>query len=234
MAVQHIDFSFFHLRAPATNLGLGRVQADRAVQHWFDLLDIRFDRMQLPAPVIAIRLCGGHGQPFSAESGTLSFAEHDERRQNGSIAHLAERLGARIGEDSVHGVVAVAEHRPQHAWQACIEFDEVPRCASTPAAPANPHAPELLAELRRTSSLVLRRPLWLLSEPRLLETDGRGPRYQGRLKLLSGPERIESGWWDSDGIARDYYVAANPGGVHVWIYRDRAGNGRWYLHGMFG
>ena len=40
MAVQHVLFSFFHLQAPATHLTLGCVQADRAVQHWFDLLKI--------------------------------------------------------------------------------------------------------------------------------------------------------------------------------------------------
>ncbi|MDH3440014.1 MAG: DNA polymerase Y family protein, partial [Gammaproteobacteria bacterium] len=118
MAVQHIEFSFFHLQMPATHLGLGCVQADRAVQHWFDLLEIKFERMALPAPVIAIRLCAGQGQSFTAETETLQFHPHDRKCAAGSIAHLAERLSAHIGDESVHGVMTVAEHRPQYAWQA--------------------------------------------------------------------------------------------------------------------
>ena len=44
----------------------------------------------------------------------------------------------------------------------------------------------------------------------LAEVDGR-PCRRGPLKLLSGPERIESGWWDSGeasgDIRRDYFIA---------------------------
>jgi protein ImuB len=233
-AVQDIAFSFFHLRSPATRLNLGRVQADRAVQHWFDLLEICFERLDLPAPVIAIRLCGGHGQAFSPVTGDLPFRQANSARQYTPMAHLAERLNARMGDGAVHGVMAVAEHRPQYAWQARNSYDEVPNCAKAPAFAAEPHAPDLLAGVRRTNSLVLRRPLWVLDEPRLLKTERDRPCYRGVLKRVSGPERIETGWWDDDGIARDYFVAVNPHGAYLWVYRDRGRERHWYLHGMFG
>ncbi len=235
MAVQHIEFSFFHLQAPATNLGLGCVRADRAVKHWFDLLEIKFDRLALPAPVIAIRLSAGHGQSFTAQTGVLALDAETQHRPEGSIAWLAERLAARIGDASVHGVRTVAEHRPQRAWLAHSSYDGVPHCQGGPAFHVDPQAPELLAEIRRTNSLVLQRPLWMLPEPERLEDERGCPRYHGRLALLAGPERLETGWWDEDGIARDYYVAVSPGGVHLWIYQDRGRDkGCWYLHGMFG
>ena len=235
VAVQQIEFSFFHLRLPATHLNLGCVQPDRAVSHWFDLLGIRFERLALPAPVIAIRLCAGQGHAFTAETGTLPFNRSEAERQDTAIAHLAERLAARIGDESVHGVHTVAEHRPHCAWDTCYRFDDTPRCATNPAFDVDSHAPELLADIRRTQRLVLRRPLWMLTVPEPLCTDGDTPCYQGLLTLVSGPERLETGWWDDDGIARDYFVAVNPKGVHLWIYRDRSRNGRrWYLHGMFG
>lgn len=235
MAVQHIEFSFFHLQMPATHLGLGCVQADRAVQHWFDLLAIKFDRLTLAAPVIAIRLCAGRSQSFTAETEALQFNPHDRKRSGGSFLHLAERLSAHIGDESVHGVMTAAEHRPQYAWQAHSSYDDVPHCQGGAAFHVDPYAPELLTEIRRTNSLVLQRPLWILQEPQLLDSDHDGPRYHGRLDLKAGPERLETGWWDDDGIARDYFVAVNPKGVHLWIYRDRGREcGRWYLHGMFG
>ena len=97
------------------------------------------------------------------------------------------------------------------------------------------HAPELLAEIHRTNRLVLQRPLWVLPEPEPLLADSGVLYYQGPLKLLEGPERLETGWWDDDGIARDYFVAVNPVGVHLWIYRNRnQDKGAWYVHGKFG
>jgi protein ImuB len=236
MAVQQIEFVFFHLQAPATHLQLGCVQADRAVQHWFELLEIKFDRMVLAAPVIAIQLRGGEGQRFAAETDVLPFNKQERQRRNTSITHLAERLSARIGGEAVHGVMTIAEHRPQHAWQRRNAFAGVPHCASVPGYQGHPDVSGLLADIQRTNSLVLQRPLWMLQKPERLGTEQGMPCYQGRLRFLGGPERLETGWWDDDSIARDYFVASNPRGVHLWVYQDRSkdGNQLWYLHGMFG
>jgi protein ImuB len=72
--------------------------------------------------------------------------------------------------------------------------------------------------------------LWLLAQPRLLSLVGDAPSYDGRLTLLAGPERIESGWWDGHDVARDYFVACNPDEALLWVYRER---GAWHLHGFF-
>lgn len=74
------------------------------------------------------------------------------------------------------------------------------------------------------SSGNVHRPLWLLPRPRLCR--------DGRLVLKSGPERIESGWWDGRGVARDYYVAQDRSGARLWVYCDRA-SGEWFVHGLF-
>jgi protein ImuB len=68
------------------------------------------------------------------------------------------------------------------------------------------------------------RPLWLLPKPL--------PCHDGRLKLTSGPERIESGWWDGRDATRDYYVAEDRSGAQLWVYCDRV-SGEWYVHGVF-
>lgn len=233
MAVQHVQFRFFHLQAPATHLPLGCVQADRAVQHWYDLLTIKFERLDLPEPVIAIQLCAGQGQPFSAKTSILPFAGQVTRQQNTSLTQLAQRLGAYIGEELVHGVMTVAEHRPHYAWRSRSAVAEVPHCANVPGYQDADLSP--LTEIQRNSGLILRRPLWMLREPELLTTLQSLPFYRGALTLLDGPERLETGWWDDDGIARDYFVARNPKGVHLWVYQNRSReDGAWYLHGIFG
>ena len=226
---------FFHLQQDASSLTLGRVQAGQDVEHWFELLRIQFERINLPAPVIAIRLRGGQGQLATMGTGALSFSDAASSRDT-SIACLVERLSARMGEASVHGVAAVAEHRPQNAWRRSPLLGDAPHCAAATTFDYwnERDMPQLLHTFQRTGSLLLRRPLWMLDTPEVLAVKQELPVYRGTLTLLDGPERLESGWWDDEGIARDYFVARTDDGVHVWVYRDRRASAAWYLHGIFG
>ncbi len=47
-----------------------------------------------------------------------------------------------------------------------------------------------------------------------------------------GPERIESGWWDTAHHRRDYYRVATDRGPWFWLYRDLQQK-CWFLHGVF-
>jgi protein ImuB len=59
------------------------------------------------------------------------------------------------------------------------------------------------------------------------------------LQLLSGPERIETGWWDAALAERDYFIAQTPEGALVWIYRARlplsveTAEQGWFMQGRF-
>ena len=66
----------------------------------------------------------------------------------------------------------------------------------------------------------------MLAEPQPLDD------WEGA--LITGPERIESGWWDGHDVRRDYYVARSRAGVRLWIFRERPPGQRWFLHGVFG
>lgn len=223
MQVQRVRFSFFHLRAAATHRMLGSVQAGRNADHWFELLEVQFDRMTLPEAVISIRLRGGPGQLSSSVTDSLIFAPSTKSR-SGSIACLVERLNARMGDACVHGVATVAEHRPQYAWRPVSVSDAAPRGTAMTGC-GNEHL----------QPLKLWRPLWMLKEPERLASEDARPLYQGPLTLVDGPERLESGWWDDAGIARDYFVALTVKGAHLWIYQDRnTKKVSWYLHGIFG
>jgi len=70
------------------------------------------------------------------------------------------------------------------------------------------------------------RPGWLLATPQ--------PLYDPDLRILSGPERIESGWWDEDDVRRDYYVVETVQGQRGWAYTAAgARHGPFMLHGWF-
>ena len=79
-----------------------------------------------------------------------------------------------------------------------------------------------------------RRPFWILERPRPLEFHHGRPWFEGRLKIESGPERIETGWWDGRDVTRDYFVVSSSSGMRLWIYRQRRIPRRWFLHGVFG
>lgn len=90
------------------------------------------------------------------------------------------------------------------------------------------------------------RPALLLRRPRPMED-----REVSQLRFYSGRpvERIEHGWWEgragppgspSPGRRRDYFIARDPHGRNLWIYREGHGEGavenrpsEFFLHGAF-
>ncbi|WP_085632995.1 MULTISPECIES: DNA polymerase Y family protein [unclassified Pseudomonas] len=69
------------------------------------------------------------------------------------------------------------------------------------------------------------RPGWLLDEPQAVP--------EGAARILMGPERIESGWWDGDDVRRDYYLIQNRAGQQGWAYRTVGEGGPLWLQGWF-
>ncbi len=70
------------------------------------------------------------------------------------------------------------------------------------------------------------RPAWLLPEPRPCRADD--------LRLIDGPERIETGWWDGQDCRRDYWVAHDASGHRLWVFREYKPRDGWFVHGVFG
>ena len=216
--VQALEWRFEHRQSPVTRLRLRFVEPvaeGRRIAHVFHE---RLARLVLPEPVRSVRLASG---PLIELPGAARALFATDRRESGAaVPQLVERLRARLGVEAVHGLGLVPEHRPESAWR--IDYHCTPGGGRGPA----------VAEAPETAL----RPLWLLPEPQPLGAGS--PRYQGALALEEGPERIESGWWDGRDVARDYYVARNPAGVRLWVYRERPRRGRaageWFLHGVFG
>ena len=206
---ERLDFTLLHEHRQRTRFALELVAASRHADHLLTLLRERLSNLELPQPAIAIRLTCTRSQPLDPSSQPML---PDDRVQSEAAIRLLEKLQTRLGSDVVRGLRQFADHRPERAWTSCPPGNDATE--STP----------------KSSGL---RPLWLLPQPQLLHEDGTVPCLDGPLTLLAGPERIESGWWDGQPVARDYFVACDPKQAVLWIYRERNAGARWFLQGLF-
>ncbi|MFJ3483053.1 Y-family DNA polymerase [Pseudomonas sp. NPDC090202] len=69
------------------------------------------------------------------------------------------------------------------------------------------------------------RPGWLLREPE--------PLSAASVRVLAGPERIESGWWDGGDVRRDYFLVETRNGQRGWAYRNVGDDSGLLLQGWF-
>jgi protein ImuB len=213
LALAHERYIGVKTGIPATHVRFALAAPAREHAHLIAVLRERLARVALPAPVESITLTTLTTAALASRN--LGLLPGDDVVAS---VPLIDRLRARLGEDAVTLVAPHAEYRPERAWRERGEIRAEPagknRGALDSFDPAFP------------------RPVWLLSEPEPL-----GHLLEAQPWVLrDGPERIESGWWDGADVRRDYFVAENPRGETVWIYRDhRYGidDGEWFLHGVF-
>jgi protein ImuB len=230
--VQRLRLKLRHRTGPETQVSLGLASITSEQRRLLDVAVQKLNRLELKAPVRGIELISGSLRALSAAS-LDAFAGLTGASGRDTAPQLVERLRARLGEEAVYGFCLIPEYRPEAAWRRVREL------RATAASQA------ILAE-------GMPRPVWLLNEP----------LPWSKPQILQGPERIESGWWDGHGVARDYYVAHchHPAKLHngtklsqgakqlqganlchdaklchgakLWVFQELKSR-RWYLHGVF-
>ena len=246
-AVRRLLFEALHDRgrrqteAPVTPIELRFALPGHAPEPMLVVLRERLALLTLQAPVHTLVLRCDEVLERSSRSASLL---PDPVSAEENLGHLIERLQARLGHDQVRRLVLAEDHRPESAYRV-EALDELPtlaepvRASATAPAGVDARVPAggPFGPARPTP-----RPLWLLDEPQPLTERRQRPWWQGPLKLLAGPERIEGGWWDGHFIERDYFIAENERSQWVWIFRTRGGtedslspaSPRWFLQGIFG
>lgn len=195
---------------PLEQMQLTLLQPGRDPQHLLRLWQEKLERHTLRAPVEGLELQVKQLLPLQPLTQDLLGTA---QKSAAAFVQTLERLKNRLGEQVIQQPFCMADHRPEKSGQQA-------------AFPASDHPLSHEQEMQR--------PLWLLPQPRPLaqSTDG-GPCLHGPLTLLSGPERIESGWWDSHDQRRDYYIARSRQRQRLWIFRDLNKPPQWFLHGFF-
>lgn len=206
--------------AAVTRLEVALAEPSRDGAHLLVLLRERLAQLQLPAPTLDLRLQAediARRPPPNAELFPTPASEEE------GLTRLIERLQARLGREQVLRLVPLQDHRPERASAWRVADAKIQPARAREAGPA-----------RRLAA----RPVWLMAQPEVLPARAGAPLVDGQaVQFLSGPERIESGWWDAELVERDYYVAQLPDGGLVWVFRERVPVGEdlsWYLQGRFG
>jgi protein ImuB len=220
-------------RAEALDCVLRCVAPEYRAARFTALLAAKLESLALAEPAHRLELTAGRPRRFIAASAPLWAAgELGGAPAAAQAPEFLQTLLARLGDEAVYSLSEIDEHRPERQQRRV--WPAIPGAAGE--APARRMAGEAFA----VAPAGVERPLGLFEVPRPLEMlrDATGHvrtlRLDGQpLTLLRGPERIQTGWWDEGGIARDYYVARAADGAHWWIFRECDPPRRWFVHGCF-
>lgn len=203
LMMRQLKLMFDHGRGAHTAFVMGSDSGD-VLLTWMRLIELRLEREPLKDWTMGVSLELLALAPRVQTTASLLPQASKTLAQNKALLEILE---ARLGPEAIEGVYSYPDHRPE--------------CAYVREAPGQAHIPALPAALR---------PCWLLEPPRCL---GVAPIFKGPLSLLSGPERIETGWWDGNAVRRDYFVAVHPTGSRYWIFRECDPPRHWFLQGVF-
>ena len=199
--------------ASGGELKLHTAEATRDFAHLSRLLGEHLALAALEAPAGELRLTAEH---------VIALHEHSESLLNDAVSGkpkealplLLERLSVRLGPERVRCVQLLEDHRldAMQAWTTWPTTGKTP-----PTRP--PPGPQ---------------PSWLLDPPLRLSARNEQPLHHGPLLRITGPHRIETGWWNGH-QARDYFLFFGPACGLLWIYHERLNTDEtgWFLHGVF-
>lgn len=193
----------------------------RNLEHLYRLLAEHLALLKLKAPAGELWLDASEVVLLDEKSGSLL---PNNRQSSESLPLVLERIAARLGPERVLRPTLADDHRPEwmQMWRLACAVSSRQRIAV-------PNMPQ---------------PSWILPEPLKLAVRGHRPLYQGVLQLLTGPHRVEGGWWHrlddaspagTAHVQRDYWVALSEHAGVLWVFQTRLAGDEtaWYLHGVF-
>jgi protein ImuB len=186
------------------------------------LLRTRLEQMRVQAPIRAMCLRALVLERIPDEQRHLFDAEGAENEM--VLSQLLDSLASRLGRNAVTKAHVVAEPQPELACQFKCVLEE-PEKSPGDELPVVVHRPVQMFPRPIAIQVVALLPV---GKPQRFHYAGVG--YT--VGCCQGPELIETGWWRSTDIRRDYYIVETTEGTRWWIFQN-VDDGRWFLHGCF-
>lgn len=204
-----LEWSFYDYAQKVEHISISSTQAHSNWEIWNKLSCLKIEGLILKNSIETVSL---HSNGFSAKQGNSNDL-FEPVGESEPLHYLLDRLQNRLGEKSIQKLTQKDALLPEEIGNF-----------STNSGHPRPNT-------NTVTMLQKPRPLWLMPEPQPVQQRQNGLYWQGYLKLIQGPERIEDNWWKNP-VSRDYYLAEKTNGDMIWIFLDRLCS-QWFVHGIF-
>ena len=222
-------------------------------RHLVDMFRLRLETLHLEQPIAAIHLAVTASDRLDFEQQTLFDVEPAEAQPR-RLAQAIDRLTHRLSREAVLRPLLLADAQPEYACQYLPVSDRgglrAGRKGPSPSAAKTARSKQDSLATDRPAALSTQdRPTRLYTPAVALHAVTVAPdgspagfdlpalgvrRAAGRQRVARawGPERIETGWWRSCRVRRDYYRVETAAAERDWLFRCLTAN-RWFLQGAF-
>lgn len=217
---RELEWRFYYFKQTSDSLRLHTSPANNNLNSLLSLTRLKLERFTLQAPLESLGLSSTCLTPATAGSGELFPELSHPSNQLRDYRQLLDKLLTRLGDQGLHTVAIGDEHLPEYqqvmgdlTHQTIDEFQWDSR----------------LRETKQQSHL----PLWLSPRPIPIaapDADSENTTA-GPLRLVYGPQRMDSHWWQQR-CRRDYFIARHKNGGYCWVYKDLSSE-RWFLQGLY-
>lgn len=217
---QTLCFEFCYRYNEFISMYVERGDGEYRASKWLSLVRLQLESVKLAEPVVSIRLICTRLVSQSARVNDL-FNQQASALES---QELCAMLQAKLGREHVYRMYHRHALEPSKVTvlSPLNDITETRKAVSTQASSDSRLGTISKGTFWQPTSLLDIRPSYLQAIPSELKE---------QVTILSGPERITSGWWEFAPICRDYYVAENQQGKKLWIFRTP--NQQWFVHGYF-
>lgn len=197
-----------------------------------ELLRLELTSRPPRAPVVGWTLQLHPALPRQIQTSLFGPPVHAPDRLAATIARLSSLLGAgRVGSPRT-----TAGYRPERFALAAYAPPLPPKMPPLPeAVMARASARMAIRVLRPAVALKVITDKALPPTPvslRALKNSAPGSQISGKVRIASGPWRLEEGWWSPEAIERDYWDLELNGGRLCRIFHDLLGKA-WFADGVY-
>jgi protein ImuB len=220
---------------------VGLTRPSGTLMHLWALTKMQMDDLALKPDVTRVRLNVTETLSLATQQQTLFDSQDDHTRQR-QFNTLIDRLSNRLGDTSVLRPVLCADAQPEFASRLETALQGQQVSGTQRLKPLDTTDTSCLGALGDASVLKLARPCCLKDRPipvDVVSVIPEGPPIRFRSENQDhvvvrrwGPERIETGWWRSRQVRRDYYRVETATGQQFWLFRQTLDE-TWFLHGEF-
>lgn len=213
------------------------VKPVQSAEELLEVLLLRLEFLKIPATLSVNMRASVAPLPIARQQDLFSPSEHIEPAEE--LATVVNRISNRLGKDVLLTAEFSSSPVPENSMhlRPLIEGGPGKSAGNIDDRLSELVTPETPLTEKQSAQNV---PLRLLSQPVCVAEKGVSPletpfRWNATEYVtagVTGPNRIQTDWWNDDPVHRDYYQVTTQSGSTFWIYLD-LNNDSWYLHGVF-